>query len=94
MPAEPYFVYILSNLRRTVLYVGMTRDLARRLRQHRNGGGSGFVRRYHATQLVYVEFFQDSGSARAREKQLKAGNRERKLALIKKLNPGWVNLIP
>lgn len=87
-------VYILANVRRTVLYVGVTGDLVRRVRQHREGNGARFTRAYHAHQLVYVEFFDDARSAIAREKQLKAGNRKRKVALIEGLNPEWRNLAP
>lgn len=85
-------VYILSNLRHTVLYVGVTGDLVRRLAQHRNGTGSVFARRYHADQLVHVEFFDDPARAIAREKQLKAGSRRRKVALIEGGNPEWADL--
>ena len=53
---RPYAVYILCNRRRTTLYVGVTRDLSRRLHEHRTGVGSRFVHRYQLDQLVHVEW--------------------------------------
>jgi putative endonuclease len=85
-------VYILANARRTVLYVGVTNDLVRRLVQHRTGTGSRFAHRYQADCLVYVEFFAEARFAIDREKQLKAGNRARKVALIERGNPEWRDL--
>jgi len=85
-------VYILTNSRRTVLYVGVTNDLVRRLLQHRTGTGSRFAQRYQADRLVHVEFFADARFAIAREKQLKAGSRARKVALIERGNPEWRDL--
>ena len=92
MRNQPLAVYILSNLRHKVLYVGVTGDLARRLAQHREGTGSAFTRRYHVDQLVHVEFFDEPMQAIAREKQLKAGSRRQKVALIERGNAGWVDL--
>jgi putative endonuclease len=92
MLRRPYAVYILTNPRHTTLYIGVTRDLVRRLHQHRAGTGSAFVRRYHLDQLVYVEFHDEARFAIEREKQLKAGNRARKVALIERANPEWRDL--
>src|SRR6476661_7698629 len=92
MPDRQFAVYILTTRRRTALYIGVTNNLARRLAQHRSGIGSGFVRRYNVTRLVYVEFCGDALSAIAREKQLKAGSRADKVALIEAVNPEWVEL--
>ena len=94
MPRRRYAVYILTNRRHTVFYVGVTGDLTRRLDQHRKGSGARFTCRYHVDQLVYVEFFDDVRSAIAREKQLKAGSRRRKESLIEGMNPEWRNLAP
>jgi putative endonuclease len=92
MLRRPYAVYILTNGRHTTLYVGVTRDLTRRLYQHRFGIGSTFVRRYHLDRLVHVEFYDEARFAIEREKQLKAGNRSRKVALIERGNPEWRDL--
>jgi putative endonuclease len=61
--ARRYFVYILANSRKTVLYTGVTNDLVRRIWQHRNGRGSRFADKYRCTQLVYYELFLDSYNA-------------------------------
>ena len=89
---HPFAVYILSNPRRTVLYVGVTANLARRLHQHRTGTGSKFARRYHAERLVYVACFEHALDAIAFEKQLKAGGRKKKVELIERMNPDWLDL--
>ena len=87
-----YFVYILTNVGRRVLYVGVTRDLRRRVAQHRAGRGAGFTRRYGVTHLVWYEVHANPISAILREKPLKAGSRRRKLQLIHAGNPGWRDL--
>jgi putative endonuclease len=84
---KQYFVYILTNKTHTVLYTGVTNDLIRRVHEHREGIHKGFTRRYRVKQLVYYEVFDDPFSAIQREKQIKAGSRQRKLDLIKKMNP-------
>lgn len=86
-----YYVYIMSNVRRTTLYTGVTNNLLRRASQHRNGEG-GFTARYHCDRLVFYEVYQDSYNAIAREKAIKAGPRIRKLALIDDMNPDWRDL--
>lgn len=86
-----YYVYILTNARHTVLYTGVTNDLARRLDEHRRGLSS-FTRRYNVHKLVYAEALDDAYSAIAREKQIKGGSRQTKLALINSLNPTWRDL--
>jgi putative endonuclease len=87
-----YYVYIITNSRKTVLYTGVTSDLARRVWQHRNGQGGGFTGRYHCSKLVLYEIFQDSYNAIAREKQIKAGSRRSKVELIERMNPEWRDL--
>ena len=87
-----FHVYIMSNTHRTVLYTGVTRDLRGRAWQHRNGQGGGFTVRYNCTRLVYYEEFRDSYNAIAREKQIKAGSRARKIRLIEGMNPEWRDL--
>lgn len=66
-----YYVYIMTNRHHTALYTGMTNNLSRRVREHREGRGSRFVRRYNATKLVYVEEHPRPQDAIAREKQLR-----------------------
>jgi putative endonuclease len=87
-----YFVYILTNDRHTVLYTGVTNDLVRRVSEHREHGLSGFTRRYNVDKLVFYEETNDVRSAIAREKQIKAGSRRKKVALIESMNPDWRDL--
>jgi putative endonuclease len=87
-----YFVYILTNDRHTVLYTGITNDLVRRVSEHREHGLSGFTRRYNVDKLVFYEETNDVRSAIAREKQIKAGSRREKVALIESMNPDWWDL--
>jgi putative endonuclease len=89
MPSPPYYVYLLSNRHRTVLYVGMTNDLCRRMREHRDGRRGAFPDRYNVTDLVYFERYETSTAAIGREKQLKAWRREKKEALVETQNPNW-----
>ena len=89
--ARQYYVYIMTNSRNTVLYTGVTNDLGRRAWEHREKR-SGFTARYHCTKLVLYEIFRDSYSAIAREKQIKAGSRRRKVELIEQENPEWRDL--
>jgi putative endonuclease len=83
----PYYVYILSNVRRTVLYTGITSDLRRRLAAHRRGEGSVFTHRYRCHDLIYVEEHARVTDAIQRETEIKSWRREKKLALIRHLNP-------
>ena len=83
-----YHVYILTN-RSGTLYIGVTGNLRARLEQHRAGKGCSFTRRYHLDRLVYAEEFRWVHEALAREKQLKRWRREKKVALIERVNPGW-----
>ena len=87
-----YFVYILSNWDDAVIYVGVTSNLPRRLYEHKNGLADGFTKRYHVHKLVYYEHTNDVRSAIAREKQLKGWTRNKKNALISKMNPNWIDL--
>jgi putative endonuclease len=85
-------IYIMANRRNGALYVGVTSNLPQRVHQHREGLTPGFAQRYGCKLLVYYERYDDMGAAIAREKQLKAGSRQRKLALIETLNPDWRDL--
>jgi putative endonuclease len=86
-----YFTYILSNNSMT-LYVGMTNNIARRVSEHKRGEGSVFTSNYHFDRLVYFEQTTDVSDAIAREKQIKGWKRERKIELIKTMNPKWIDL--
>ncbi|SHL50616.1 GIY-YIG nuclease family protein [Hymenobacter psychrotolerans] len=85
------YVYILTNPTKTVLYIGITNDLTRRLYEHSSGRGDAgkFTGRYQADLLVYFELCQDATQAIAREKQLKGWTRSKKNALITAFNPEW-----
>lgn len=87
-----YFVYILANSSRSVIYAGVTRNLLKRVRQHRTGPGSAFVKRYWVHNLVWYEVHESPVSAIAREKQIKSGSRARKIALIESMNSMWRDL--
>ncbi len=88
----PYFVYILTNSRNTVLYTGVTNNLSRRLNEHLSKESIGFVKKYNLNKLVYCEVFDDPENAIQREKQIKAGSRKKKVALIEVLNHEWKDL--
>ena len=93
MPGRRYFfVYLLSNRSRGVLYTGVTRDLRGRVARHRAGIGSQFTRRYRVRHLVWFEVHESSTSAIMREKQIKAGSRRKKIELILAMNPEWRDL--
>lgn len=86
------YVYIMANIGHTVLYIGVTNDLARRASEHRCGLGGAFTSRYHVTQLVYYEVFHSMIDAISYEKTIKAGSRAKKDALIETKNPEWNDL--
>ncbi len=95
MPLQPprrYFVYILTNSRRTVLYTGVTSNLHTRVKEHKEKRTPGFTSRYNVDHLVYFEEYNRPIDAIAREKQLKAGSRQKKLDLINAFNPDWSDL--
>lgn len=81
------YVYILSNVKRNVLYIGVTSNLTRRLFQHRNKSVDGFSRKYNCVDLLWWEQSESIVSAIAREKQLKKWSRKKKDALIARMNP-------
>jgi putative endonuclease len=90
--ARRYFVYILTNRCRGVLYVGVTNDLARRISEHKAKLVPGFTSTYGLTMLVYAEEYESILDARARERSLKRWRRAWKFELIEKLNPEWRDL--
>ena len=85
-------VYILASRRNGTLYVGVTSDLVQRVWQHKNNAVEGFTKKYTVHTLVYFEVADDMSTAISREKQIKAGARGKKLALIEAMNPGWEDL--
>ena len=87
-----YWVYIMSNKARSVLYIGVTNDLYRRYCEHREGAIAGFTQKYRCHSLVYYEEYNLADDAIAREKELKGWSREKKNKLITKDNPQMANL--
>ena len=92
MSEKQYHVYIMTNPTDTVLYIGVTGNIARRMEEHRSHLLSGFTDKYNCIKLVYVETTNDIESAILREKQLKGWTRKRKIALIESMNPEWKDL--
>jgi putative endonuclease len=89
--ARTYYVYILASLS-GVLYTGVTNSLHRRVAQHRLKQIPGFTKKYNVTRLVYCETFGDVRVAIAREKEIKAWRRAKRVALIGSMNPKWADL--
>ena len=87
-----YYVYMLTNKGRTVLYIGVSNGLEGRMWWHWNTEKQSFVKRYNLDRLVYYEEYADVGEAIAREKQLKRWSREKKNHLVRRLNPKWMDL--
>ena len=88
-----YYVYILTNLRDKLLYIGVTNNLIRRVYEHKNKVVEGFTKDYSIDKLVYYyETCHSAEDAIRREKQLKGWRREKKIALIERLNPYWKDL--
>ena len=91
MPRAPC-VYILASRHHGTLYTGVTSNLAQRVFQHREGLTPGFASRYGCNRLVFYETYDRIVDAIAREKQIKAGSRAKKIALIESINPEWKDL--
>ena len=88
-----YYVYILTNSNKNVLYTGVTNDLKRRVYEHKHHLDKGsFTARYNVENLVYYEVTSSVESAIEREKQIKGWSRAKKLALIESQNPQWQDL--
>jgi len=87
-----YFVYLMTNKNNTVIYTGVTNDLKRRVYEHKEKMIDGFTKKYIVNKLVYFEFTSDINSAIQREKQIKAGSRQRKINLINSMNKEWRDL--
>jgi putative endonuclease len=87
-----FWVYIVTNQNDSVLYIGMTNDLSRRVSEHRSGELPGFTADYRCHKLVYYEHYSDVEDAIAREKQLKKWSRIKKVDLIDRMNPRRLDL--
>ena len=89
-----YYVYIISNAHNNILYTGVTYNIVNRIEEHKNRlHPKSFSAKYNVNKLVYYEELGDVNAAIAREKQIKAGSRAKKLALIQSINPNWEDLI-
>ena len=90
-----YYVYILANATNVAIYTGVTRDLVRRVYEHRNHlDPNSYTAKYNIHKLVYFEATSDVKAAIEREKQIKSGNRAKKNALVESMNPKWEDLYP
>ena len=92
MGTKQYFVYMMTNRWKNVLYTGMTNSLERRVWQHKNKTFPGFTKKYNCDRLVYYEIYGEIDQAIAREKQIKNWPRARKNAQVATLNPDWNDL--
>ena len=89
---KQYYVYLMTNPTNTALYIGVTNDLKRRCFEHREKLTKGFTVKYNVVKLVYYEVFEDAINAISREKQLKAGSRQKKIELVNGMNKEWRDL--
>ena len=87
-----YYVYIITNIVNTVLYIGVTNDLVRRIWEHKQGAVNGFSKQYNLFKLIYYETTDSIESAILREKQLKKWRRQKKDDLIRRFNEDWHDL--
>jgi putative endonuclease len=88
-----YYTYIITNPNKTVLYVGVTNDLYRRMQEHREKKIPGFTVKYNVSILIWYDSFKTPQKAIAAEKRIKGWKREKKLILIKESNPELKNLL-
>lgn len=84
-----YYIYIMTNKGKSVLYIGVTNNLSRRVQEHKNELNEGFTKKYKCHYLIYYEYFTHIGMAIHREKEIKKWRREKKEKLISSLNPDW-----
>ena len=82
----------MTNKLNSVLYTGVTSNLEKRVHEHKSKLIEGFTKKYNVDKLVYYEVFDDIDNAIAREKQMKAGSRQKKIDLITSINPAWKDL--
>ena len=88
-----YYVYILTNFKKSVLYIGFTSNLQQRVAQHKAGEIEGFTKKYKTNTLIYYEEFEDINEAKARERAMKKWKRAWKEELIGKVNPEWQEIL-
>jgi len=89
---KEFYIYILASKPNSTLYIGMTSDLVKRVWQHKEGLVDGFTKKHAVNNLVYYEKYNDSENAINRERQMKKWKRGRKIELIEKSNPKWLDL--
>lgn len=89
---QNWYVYLLTNITNTVLYVGATRNLQKRVWEHKSKVIEGFTKKYHLHKLVYYEIFDTPDEAIVREKQIKGWTRKKKDKLVDGFNPEWKDL--
>lgn len=89
---KQYYLYIITNKRDTTFYIGVTNNLKRRAYEHKGKLVPGFTKKYDLCKLVYYEVFNSIKNAIAREKQIKASSRQKKIDLINSMNPEWRDL--
>jgi putative endonuclease len=87
-----FWIHIVTNRNHSVLYIGVTNSLSRRTWRHGENIGASFPARYQCKKLIYYEHYRDIRDAIARESQLKKWSRAKKVALINKMNPHWLDL--
>lgn len=90
---KKYHIYILTNFNKTVLYIGLTGDLANRINQHKSFEVDGFTKKYKTDRLIYFEEFENIMDAKRREKAMKKWKRSWKEELINQSNPNWDEVI-
>ena len=90
--AKQFYVYILTNSTNSILYIGVTSNIIKRIWEHKNSVVAGFTSKYKISKLVYYEVIESSYEAIKREKQLKNWHREWKMNLIKEENPKFKDL--
>lgn len=88
-----YYVYIATNKRNTVFYIGITNNIERRMFEHDNKLNEGFTKKYNINKLVYYYEFNEPKEAIEYEKKLKGWKRNRKIELIKQINPEFKDLV-
>jgi len=89
---KQYYIYIMTNKGNTLLYTGVTNDLKKRVYEHKEKLVDGFTKKYNINKLIYYEAFDNASSAITREKKIKGGSRQKKVNLIRSLNPEWEDL--
>ncbi|MCA9438810.1 MAG: GIY-YIG nuclease family protein [Candidatus Omnitrophica bacterium] len=89
---KTYYVYLMTNMHNSVLYLGVTNNLLRRVYEHKNKLTKGFTSKYNVQKLVYFEMTGEVQDAIAREKEIKKWRREKKNDLVESMNPEWNDL--